>query len=396
MTSEFYSLTIPGHELYRTWDNSTNPFPGRVYWDTPRSVGSGYLSRNSGKTPGFALLRSTGKLPQNAFSFSEYLRTDLVGYNESWTRNAFGLVAYARTEGRVASFTGSVPSFLPLASLMEANVRAKLMDKLRDSDIDIGTFAGEFKETAHMFLTFARALVLAVKAARRRDMKGVAYALGIKPESAKDFANAWLMIKYGVQPFVSDILGASKALEKGLQKERYYLIHAGTVFEDTITDVVGVSNSGSGRIETIWTYKVQVGGRVKYSISNAKVSTLASLGLLNPLAVGWELTKLSFVFDWAIGIGSWLGQLDVTSGKSFDNGSLTTYISKKATQSWDQCWIGASGDYGSNTQASASYSDVSVTRTPLASWPINFVPAFKDPRSLSHIVTALSLLRQRY
>lgn len=396
MTLESHSIVVPCRTIDRQWDNRSDPYPGHIVATYQMNESVGYMSRNSFRTPAFALKRATGRLPQNDFGYQEYLVTDLMGYTESWSRNFFGYEPHARTEGRVAPFNGSVPSFLSIASSMEALVRAKLMDQLRDSDIDLGTFVGEFRETAEMFLAFSHALVAAVKAARKRDLLGVARALGMKPESTKDFANAWLMVKYGLQPFISDILGAAKALQKGMLEERFFMIHAGDVFDDSLVTTSGSVNSSGGLVTTTWNYKVQVGGRLKYSVSNAKVATLSSLGLLNPLAVGWELTKLSFVFDWAIGIGSWLGQLDVTFGKSFDSGSITTFIRKQGSQTWDRHWVSATGDYGGNSRAVGSLTDLKVTRVSMLTWPINFVPAFKDPRSLNHVITGLSLLRQRW
>jgi hypothetical protein len=269
------------------------------------------------------------------------------------------------------------------------------MDQIRDSDIDIGTFAGEFRETAEMFKTFSVALSRAARAARRGNLLEVARALGLRPSSSKDFANGWLMINYGVRPFVSDLMGACTALQKGLLKERFVMVHASAVLDDSKVTSNGVINSAGGRVQTTWTNKIQVSGRLKFEITGSTGATLASLGLTNPLAVGWELTKLSFVFDWAIGIGSWLGQLDSSFGKHFTSGSITTFTKYRGDQVWERMYVNASG-YGGSSQANGVYEDVSVSRASLSTWPVNYLPAFKDPRSNMHIITSLSLLRQRY
>jgi len=393
LPNEFLSYSAPGFRTQNSWNNTTTPFPGSQSVTQVADV-FGTKSRTSVVTPSFSLRRSTGRLPENVFQYAEIMQTARRGsYLQVTGPGFFHDIQYVKVVGIIGSFIGSAPSFLSVSSLLEDNVRADMMDKIRDVGFDTGTFVGEFRETAEMFKTFSVALSSAIKAARRRDPNGVIRALGI-PKGSVDIANVWLLLMYGIRPFISDLSSAAKALEDGLVKERYVMVSGRKTFQDTQIVTSGALNSPSGLVSTSWTYKVDVSGRVKYSVTSSAKASLVSLGLTNPLSVGWELTKLSFVIDWAIGVGSWLGQLDATFGKQFDCGSITSFTKTIGQQSVTIRYVVSDAQIVSDQTASYEY--VTVARNPLVTWPITWLPVLKDPTSIFHIVTGLALLRQRY
>ncbi len=360
---------------------------------------SGFMNRTSVNTPNYGLKSRLGLLPENSFSFNELRRTERIGVSEVCTWLSFlgdSNKNYSRVTGVVGSSTfGSPPGFLPLETIYQDQVKAKLMEKILDTDFDSSVFAGEFKETCAMFFDFAHRLVAALSGARRGDRAAVLAALSLKGENA--FSNLWLTITYGIRPFVSDILSAQKALEKGLTKEGFYVVHAGARYEDTQSTSVGSPTDANGQLVTTWSKSIQVGGRVKYSVVDPYHSALSSLGLTNPLNVAWELTKLSFVVDWAIGVGSWLGQLGATFGKTFNGGSTTVFTKIRGHQEF-VCHFRDNGFFSKieDTTWTATYDSTSCNRYGLVTWPVNWVPAFKDPLSISHLLSAVSLLKQRW
>jgi hypothetical protein len=143
---------------------------------------------------------------------------------------------------------------------------------------------------------------------------------------------------------------------------------------------------------------VEVGLRVKYAVTNPFLATLASLGLSNPGTTAWELAKLSFVVDWVIGIGGWLNQLDYHLGKQFQNGSYTTFTKEKVelTSAYVTTLKVFNGGIVETGQSTAFIEWVDVSRTVLNTWPIAYLPVLKDPFSVSHVATAVSLLQQAW
>jgi hypothetical protein len=398
MSFESRSFSNPGTQVTNIWSAST-PFPGSTS-SIQLTLESGNMARTSTTTPGYALKAMTGNLPENSFGFSETRETAKIGVLETSSWLSFlgpGNKNFGRKTGIIQT-SGAFPAppvFLALESIYESQVRAKLMDQVLDTDFDTSVFAGEFRETCEMFHDFAHRLVNALKGARRGDLKEVLIALSLKGDNA--WSNLWLTITYGIRPFVADIQGAVKALEKGLTKEGYYVVHAGTLYEDTIVTSVGSPTGSNGQLVTTWTKKIQVGGRVKYTVTDPYHSSLSSLGLTNPLNVAWELTKLSFVVDWAIGVGSWLGQLGATFGKSFFGGSVTTFTKLRGVQEFTKHYK----DFSFVSQTEDTYwtavkETTTCNRIGLVSWPVNYLPAFKDPRGLSHLASAISLLKQRW
>jgi len=360
--------------------------------------GIGNLSRNSVTTLDFAEKKRTGKLPQNPFGFSEISQGYRRGFVES--------KAYHIDSGKLTStttITGALgvytPNPSPWSPVFKEAVRqnlynqavAKAQSKIKDTSIDLSVFAGELRETRAMFIDIATRLRLAINAARRKDVKSVRRHLSVADTA--DFANLWLTINYGINPFIADLKGAVEALEKGAMKERFSLVQDRARYQDftTRTSVV------QGGIEK-WTLRVEVGLLVKYAVTNPFLATLASLGLSNPGTTAWELAKLSFVVDWVIGIGGWLNQLDYHLGKQFQNGSYTTFTKEKVelTSAYTTTLKVFNGGIVETGQSTAFIEWVDVSRTVLNTWPIAYLPVLKDPFSVSHVATAASLLQQTW
>jgi hypothetical protein len=211
--------------------------------------------------------------------------------------------------------------------------------------------------------------------------------------NSADFANLWLMINYGIKPFIADLKGAVEALERGALKERYNIVQDRAIFQDTARR----DSSYRGGVED-WSLKVEVGLRVKYAVTSPFLATLASLGLTNPGTTAWELAKLSFVVDWVVGVGGWLSQLDYHLGKQFRDGSYTTFTKEKValTAAYVTRTPLFNGGNVETSQTTAFVEWTDVSRSVLTNWPMAYLPVLKDPFSASHCATAASLLRQAW
>lgn len=373
-------------------NNTSMLFPG-INWSDVQTGYQGSEFRSGTVTPGYVLAKATGNLPEHNFTYSSSESSVLKGMQRQRTTEVSGNWSESLTIGKVGPLFGLLePWGGPFLSLVELNlgneVRAKLLRKVTDSDIDLSVVAGEFRETVGMHRELALRLAGALRAAGRGDLKGVASALSMK--NSGDWANAWLMVQYGIRPFVNDLYGAVKALEKGMKKEGYHLNHAKSLFEDTRTDVTG--SVLDGQFTTQWKVKVEAGARVKYSIENPLVATLASLGLSNPLTLLWELKKLSFVVDWGIGIGAWLSQLSASHGKKYRSGSVTVFV--RVTGHTTYLKRVNSSNVLTEHDGTSFYTRVKCVRTGYGTWPVAFLPALKDPLSLFTLTTSAALLRQ--
>jgi len=393
MTLESRSWTIPGTQIGRTVSAA-----GTTTSVTVMTEGIGNLSRNSVLTLGYAEKKRTGQLPQNPFGFSEISQGYRRGFVES--------KSYHIDSGKLTSvqtLSGVLGVFSPNASPWSAAFKqaartnlynqavAKAQSKIKDATIDLSVFAGELRETRAMFIDIATRLKLAIDAARRKDVKSIYRHLSLA--GSADFANLWLAINYGIKPFIADLKGAVQALERGAMKERFNLVQDRARYQDSLKR----ASAYRGGTEE-WTLKVEVGCRVKYAVTNPFLATLASLGLTNPGTTAWELAKLSFVVDWVVGVGGWLGQLDYHLGKQFRDGSYTTFTKEKVvfTAAYVTKTPVFNGGTVETSQSTAFIEWVDVSRSVLTNWPITYLPVLKDPFSVSHVATATALLQQTW
>ena len=58
-----------------------------------------------------------------------------------------------------------------------------------------------------------------------------------------------------------------------------------------------------------------------YEMPTGHVSNITSLGLDNPWKIGWEVTRLSWMFDYVVGVGDWVSSFTATNGMIFREGT---------------------------------------------------------------------------
>lgn len=361
---------------------------------------SGVRNRTSLQTPGYGLKKLIGKLPENYFNYGEIGRISMHGYEK--TTEIYGVSdRYLRETSQVGIFPEiAYASPFGSVSAIEFNqsnlAKAKVLNKIKNSDVDLAVFAGESKETWRMFSDTAKYIANGVKAARKGDASAVRRALGITDLRnfdgvSKKSANAWLMFNYGIKPLINDLEGAVKAYEKGIIKERYLVQSTRNSYEDNRQNTFVL---GGYNYHEDWSFKLDTSMRVKYEVTDGQLATITSLGLTNPMSLGWELTKLSFVVDWMVGIGDWLSSIDASLGKTYVGGSITQFTK---TNMVGRRWS-ARKKYGAYSQfdgkAEYGWWNVSCKRTALSSWSIPYLPAFNDKLGLFHVATSVALLRQ--
>lgn len=175
--------------------------------------------------------------------------------------------------------------------------------------------------------------------ARRR----AAIRMGIDPDtyqngawSGRSFASSsWLEYTYGIQPLYQDIYGAMKAMtDYHLGKPPIMMVRGKASF--TGGKETKFPSYPSNGITNVCETTTEVKVMYQYIVHDFPQSTITSLGLTNPINLVWELTPLSFVFDWWSPIGDYLSSIDAARGKTYQRGLYSAYqISVgKLLQSW--------------------------------------------------------------
>lgn len=142
--------------------------------------------------------------------------------------------------------------------------------------------------------------------------------------------------------------------------------------------------------------EVSCNGTIEYSVASNIVNFAANTGIINPLAVAWEVIPYSFVVDWFLPVGNFLNSLDFDTGLEFSRGWLSFHgqglVDLKAVSG---SYVADDHNLTMNWQGGGvNYTSRGYRRTVLRSFPAIVYPSFKNPISLLHANNALALLRQ--
>ncbi len=385
---------------------------------TTNRLASTVTTKRSGvKTSGFhQILRSGGFLPCNAFEYSTKTALASRGwslYRESyqagrWSVEESRIGPFGDTSFDVASITDG-PTASQIVSLDNQTV-IELRKRLKDMSVNVAQVLAERNKTAETVAKAARTIAEMVIALKKGDLGGAAGAAGAHVGYRKKrshagkhaldpgvaAANAWLELQYAWKPLLMDIHGAAQALAKAKYRPLRGTCSATKVLttdrqryvtrSPTVTDVIVTKGTTRLRYTCIW------------EVSAPAMPDFTGMGLTNPAELAWELLPYSFVVDWLLPVGDWLSSLDATVGLSFSDGSRS--IKTEITQTRTRRTVTRSGSGSSRTEydefIESSFKEDSVVRTKLFSFPISYYPSFKNPASLTHMISALALLKKAF
>lgn len=313
--------------------------------------------------------------------------------------------------GCTANGSPSVPGSLI------SRVESRILGQIRSNSWNLGQSLAEAPESVRFIVDLMKRLLAALKAARRLAWRAVATALGVRPlrdrntpfpmhrasfrarsirkrggrlRRFKDAASGWLAYQYGWLPLLNDIYSAANAISNGLKDPSSF-----SAFVDESeplpapTPVSSIKDMG-----TRFTGKRGCKVKVVYRVDHPELFDLSRLGLMNPLALAWELLPLSFIVDWFFPIGNFLSALEQPIGLNFSHGFRTVYTkwSLTATFAFDHRFWGG-------TPASVQGYLFSFSRSQYIGFPIP-VPHFRGFGQLgedfSKTLSLIALAVQKY
>jgi hypothetical protein len=249
---------------------------------------------------------------------------------------------------------------------------------------------GENLATAkHSIGTVEKRLLQVAKAAREiKNFKfgSAAKTLGLKgvpgglKQNAKAFGNNFLEYHFGWEPAIGDIHNSLKTLTQtdfggrkvrgfGTQNFTYHWTEGSTVYNAS------------------WTMRSRCGANAR--IVNESSYLANQLGVLNPLAVAWELVPFSFVVDWFTNIGDVIGGLTGLVGVEVDNTYTTTSGEGYYTET-SRVYLDEKAGYAVTTQSMKNFIVERKGGLPTVQLEIRPFKGFSPTRGL----TAASLLLQ--
>lgn len=281
---------------------------------------------------------------------------------------------------------------------------AKVKSKMTDANASLGLMLLERKETESLFVSAIGKIVKSlntIRNTRRRGMQKVFEAYrrqrtlarvggSYNPNMAK-FPEWWLEYQYGWKPLMSDVHSAMSQVSMHQQANHYRIKYDGVGSEPGIG--VGQTRNlaaGTGTVRVDVTLRERAKCVVYYELNTSVLSTLESLGLINPINLVWERVPWSFVVDWFLPLGQWFNTFTAGVGKTFLAGTKTE---SHRTYGLPMFTYTAGGGYQLLGVIKGGHLYwFRFNRTILTSLPFSGFPAFKNPCSPTHVANALALL----
>lgn len=272
----------------------------------------------------------------------------------------------------------------------------KARGKLKQQSVNLGVAYGERNATARMLGDTTTRMANSFRHLRRGQVRKAMDELGISSKKREprgsNVPNKWLELQYGWKPMCSDVFGAVNALSKRTPDDWLVTARATATDQTNYTySVIGVPGySGSDAcVVTAWCSR-SVYTRIDVIPQNEAIISLASLGILNPLEVAWELVPYSFVVDWAWPIGNYLSSLDAMFG--YEAKAYTSSLLVRANWRDEGSSAYASNGAKIENRYTGTKELVYLDRQVSTSVEVPSLPRFKDPRSLGHMANGLALL----
>lgn len=381
------------------------------------------IVRNHGwgsvKTPGFKVKKSRD-LPINAFSAYSVVTYDSVANVRQPFVGGDGI-------RRIRSWTGASSVFFPTmtagwnqwsSAISSTDMRLaeqRALSKVSNQKINIAQAFAERKQTAGLLISSINRFATLAVAVRRGNFAKASEVLRGRPKffqaitgvesnlsaqrrfarakpvtwtSHREFlANGWLEYSYGWRPLLADIYGAAELCAQLATKSRPTSVTAQARSEKLFP--YGSTQYG---LTVKATRKETVKAKCKlwFDVTEEWRDSLKSTGISNPLLLAWELLPYSFVADWFLPVGNYLGKLGAESGLSFVKG-MTTANNVVFSQS----------TYVSNSEG---YIDVVIPplvekavfqdRVVLTTFPEAELPRFQLDLNMSQVTSGLALISQ--
>lgn len=402
-----------------TWGKAKNIRYGWVPETVPRLRSNRPWTRHNPKQPINALVNDLYYYKQTSLHRCEIdLQwsdtggfSSVVGSNMGIDGSKIDLINYGRYCGisSVPDLTTSVDPVTILANWQPvidslSNLALKRhYSKLKNQKVDLATELSQGMLTIRMIGDIAKRIGGSLLALKKGNLVQASKLLS--PTTLKAFANDYLMWQYGIKPLIGDLKGAAEHLAEYIMRAAPVKSngHAKKVNHQFYSTSLG---GGWVRNVTIDT-EIRVKFGTSFCIDDSLTRQASQLGFTNPAAVIWELIPFSFVADWFIPIGEWMGNLSALTGLSIKESYKTVFIKQTCSEvligipsSTVKTWLDDHGVtcYSRCMPGGSVYQERSTEVIyckryvlPLPKVP---KPEFKNPVSPQHIKNALALFTQ--
>lgn len=335
-------------------------------------------------------------------------KTVHLGPTGSWTRTQYGRL-YHRTGDLYNLSSGS---YVPIGWTAPARKRGlesealiKVYERLKElsGSVNYAMNVIEGQQAIDLITSSFKTALRAYRYARKGFLKDVLNGVGRRgghrewrkalrelglhgEKPAKNLGGRVLQFNLGLAPIVSDIDGAIQDYMKSGPNNTAILrvnARAGTAELGPVRAVL--DDQGFLPMTCLYQEALLVKVRLYVRIRHPGQAQLAAAGLMNPAALLWEGTPLSWIVDYAVNVSGWLNAIDAPIGWYFTTGYITMVEKCKTTYS------SLSSPERGKSVVSGSRSCFNFERQVYDSFPVPPPPEFKNPVSLKHALNVVAL-----
>lgn len=315
-----------------------------------------------------------------------------------------------------------VPVFTgPPVNDVDAELWAKMSEKIRGHSFNAAITLAEAPKSVRTILDGAKRIATSLRYVRKGRVVEALRELGVqhveavkngyryrdrsgryhnvaqrKPVKRASASKTWLDMQYGWKPLLNDAYSAGQAAFAAFEKPQQIVLKVGrTRFGSWHSPV-------SGNVLWSFTPDSTVRSTTKLVVVlKESLTPTASLGLIDPEVVAWELVPFSFVADWFLPIGNYLEGRALTNKLGTSTWATTSFL-KKAYQA-KTLTLNVPGYKSSLIMTNMPRSStIDYVRTGMVSFnsingsPVPF-PGFKSPVNTAwpaRLATNLALMRQ--
>lgn len=239
--------------------------------------------------------------------------------------------------------------FKPRLELSAQNAaKTKVLNKISQKKWDIGVTALELRQTAGLVTDLATGMVKTLDdmihlkgnagmktqrflrdVVREGDFYKAAEKVGLKnTDFLKRLRDRWMQYQFGVRPLLHDIHDAADLLNQRINADGLSVLVACRAGHESAeigrTRWIGDLQTGKTEQSVRYREECRVHYSVVYELPTGQVPLYQALGLDNAPSIFWEGTRLSWMYDYAVGTGDWLASFTASSGLIFREGSVST------------------------------------------------------------------------
>lgn len=380
------------------------------------------LQIDTNSTPNFKKLKRK-RLPMNFYAKRYWIITSDYSYGGYTYQFLDGDVS--RQEFRGPSSVLDSDAYItdadrPDYDTVDFQAKGRLLDQLSQTKGSALVSGAEIDKTIASIASAAKRIAAAVTYLRRGNLGGLGNVLDVsisknrrksfaaeirKQKRAKNsdvfrdiVANTWLEFSYGWKPLLADVYTQAENLAN-YSTDRAHVIKTVVASAKEMKFTKRTTNRDKSTWDVAFQSKCLLRVRyvVNYTFAEGDISIVNVFGLNNPMIIAWEVLPFSFVADWFLPVGNYLQSLTATAGLDMHSGTRSTLRSEVAFS--DAIAGGKThreADYVRSfdmTGGRATTRKYEKFRSPLASFPVQSLPSFKSPVSVSHAISAIALLQ---